>query len=360
MNIPMKALAVFDRRESAWLSEKLIDDGTLDCQLADVEDFLLDINKFDSALLREDGSTCDVVLLDSALPSAFLTTMVLRLREKAPALPVLLLPQLHTQLEKNSGLAQTLQNTLNPSPASHAVANAIRYARNRERLQRKLLQAALNDDLTGLYNRRGFRQLAKQHLRLARNMKQQLLLFFADLDGLKQINDRFGHRAGDEALVLAAGAFKKTFRKSDISARLGGDEFVALVMEEPNRDSEQLRRRLLNNLHKYASKEQRYSLSLSVGVARIDPSANVPLHTMLAKLMTQADAAMYMQKRLAKTAVNADKVNAKTDTLPLPQIKTTKLVKRPVVPVRDEAIDRTVADINGREKWRPSVFAERA
>lgn len=352
MNTSMKAVAVFDRRESAWLSEKLIDDGTIDCQLVDVEEFLLDIDKFDSALNRTDGAAYDVVLLDSALPSAFLTKMVLRIRDKAPGLPVLLLPQLHTQLQKTAGLADTLQSSLAQTARAGAVANAIRYARNRERLQRKLLQAALNDDLTGLYNRRGFRQLAKQHLRLARNMKQQLLLFFADLDGLKQINDRFGHRVGDEALKLAANVFKKTFRKSDISARLGGDEFVALVMEEPTRNSEQLRRRLLSNLHKYASKEQRYSLSLSVGVARIDPSTNTPLHTLLADLMTQADTAMYSQKRNVKPAVQQNVLHAKADSLPLPRIQATQLTKRPVR-------GKTAIKAKGTDTWLPTGANER-
>src|SRR5882757_6838438 len=184
MNTPMKAAAVFDRRESAWLAEKLIDDGTLDCQLVDIEEFLVDIEKFDDALQRLGGAALDIVLLDSALPSAFLTKIVLRMRDKAPGMPVLLLPQLHTQLDDAAATHSSQINRIGETLAhvtSAAVLNALRYARGRERLQRKLLQAALKDDLTGLHNRRGFRQLAKQHLRLARNMKQDLLLFFADL-----------------------------------------------------------------------------------------------------------------------------------------------------------------------------------
>lgn len=341
----MKAVAVFDRRASAWLSEKLIDDGTIDCQLLDVEEFLLDIEKFDACLYRRDGAKLDVLLLDSCLPAAFLSKIVLRAKEKAPALPVLLLPQLQAQLTHASGLLDGLA----PPAVASDVSKVVRYARSRERLQRKLLHAALKDDLTGLYNRRGFRELVKQQVRLARNMKQHLLLFFADLDGLKKINDRLGHHIGDEAIVQAASVIKRSFRKSDICARFGGDEFVALVMEEPRRSGEQIRRRLLNNLHKHASREKRYSLSLSVGMARIDPNTRAPLQQVLMNLMTQADAAMYSHKRTTKATKPRLRVPGAAPAA-LPKIKTARLNKRPV---------RGRIDGTGTETWRP-VLAERS
>jgi diguanylate cyclase (GGDEF)-like protein len=169
----------------------------------------------------------------------------------------------------------------------------MRYALRRQRLQRQLLRLALRDDLTGLHNRRGFRLLAGQRLRLASRTRRSLLLFFADLDGLKQINDQFGHAEGDQALTRAAASFRRTFRKTDITARLGGDEFIALVVEEPGRNAQTICERLRMNLAKCGVRESRYDLSLSVGVARFSPEAAPSLQ----QLMTQADNALYLKKR---------------------------------------------------------------
>src|SRR5690606_42003341 len=88
---------------------------------------------------------------------------------------------------------------------------------------------SLVDDLTQLKNRRGFLELAKQALKVARREQHPLALFFMDLNGLKQINDSLGHLAGDQALVDAAEIIRGTFRDSDILGRWGCDEFVALA-----------------------------------------------------------------------------------------------------------------------------------
>ena len=151
---------------------------------------------------------------------------------------------------------------------------------------------ALRDDLTGLHNRRGFTALATQHIRWARDMGQRMLLFFADLDGLKSINDRFGHAEGDRAISLTAASIKQTFRKSDLTGRLSGDEFVALIPEEPGRGAEAICERLRSNLADCAGGETRYKLSLSVGAARFDPGTPLTLQ----ELMRQADAALYRHK----------------------------------------------------------------
>src|ERR1700674_5324974 len=89
-------------------------------------------------------------------------------------------------------------------------------------LDRELRSLALIDDLTGLYNRRAFLALATQQLRVALRNDQRLLLFFADIDHLKEINDTFGHGEGDRAIVRAGHSLEQTFRNSDILARLGG------------------------------------------------------------------------------------------------------------------------------------------
>jgi len=176
--------------------------------------------------------------------------------------------------------------------AGDSVARTIRYIHGRVELQHTLLQMALRDELTGLHNRRGFMALATHRLKWARDMRQPVLMFFADLDGLKWINDEFGHAEGDRAISLVAAGFQQTFRKSDVTGHLSGDEFVAMILEEPGRGAEAISQRLQMNLADCSRAEARYQLSLSVGVARFNPDKPVNLQ----ELMRQADRAMYRQK----------------------------------------------------------------
>jgi diguanylate cyclase (GGDEF)-like protein len=160
-------------------------------------------------------------------------------------------------------------------------------------LDRELRRLALTDDLTCLYNRRGFFAAAAQQLKFASRNAQGLLLLFCDLNNLKKINDSFGHREGDLALIRTADALGLAFRDSDILARLGGDEFVVLASEASSQAEEVLLRRLDKSLKKLNAGESRYQLSVSVGVARFDPKHAISL----GELLAQADKAMYEQKR---------------------------------------------------------------
>ena len=174
--------------------------------------------------------------------------------------------------------------------ASHpAVWNAIKHVV----LERELHHLALTDDLTCLYNRRGFFAAATQQLKLARRNQREMLLLFCDLDNLKKINDSYGHAEGDLALVRTANALKSSFRDSDILARLGGDEFVVLALNASGQDQSAILDRCIENLRCASQDESRYMLSLSIGVVRFDPQSS----TTLGELITQADAAMYKQKR---------------------------------------------------------------
>jgi diguanylate cyclase (GGDEF)-like protein len=168
--------------------------------------------------------------------------------------------------------------------------------------RRELLRMVLTDDLTGLHNRRGFRMFADEHFKIASRADKHLLLFLADLDSLKQINDNFGHAAGDRALVLAAQSFKKTFRRSDLTARLGGDEFAALTIEGPGRSAAAICQRLHKNLAQCAAQDSRFRVSLSVGVARFEPQT---APASLQQLLGQADHALYGEKRSKRALATA-------------------------------------------------------
>jgi diguanylate cyclase (GGDEF)-like protein len=157
----------------------------------------------------------------------------------------------------------------------------------------ELHQLALTDELTGLYNRRGFLALGLQQLKLSRRTGEPLLLFFADLDHLKRTNDLYGHDEGDALLRRCAAALKHTFRESDIVARLGGDEFAILAVEYAGRSCEGILRRLRDATGELNAAAEIAPLSMSVGVARFNPQAPVSL----AALLAAADTNMYQNKR---------------------------------------------------------------
>jgi two-component system, cell cycle response regulator len=161
-------------------------------------------------------------------------------------------------------------------------------------LEQELRSLALFDDLTGLHNRRAFWTLAAQELRVAVRNDQSFLMFFADIDGLKKINDAQGHQEGDLAIIRTARALQQTFRTSDIIARLGGDEFAVMALEASSQQDESaILGRLAAHLRALHGDEARYDLRLSVGSARYDPRNPAPL----SELMDRADRSMYKEKR---------------------------------------------------------------
>lgn len=171
-----------------------------------------------------------------------------------------------------------------------AVWNAIKHVV----LERELRYLALTDDLTCFYNRRGFFAAATQQLKLARRNQCELFLLFCDVDGLKTINDTYGHAEGDLVLVRTANALESSFRDSDILARIGGDEFVVLALNASGQGQKAIIQRCTANLQRASREEARYKLSLSIGAARFDPRSSATL----GELIAEADAAMYNQKRI--------------------------------------------------------------
>lgn len=170
---------------------------------------------------------------------------------------------------------------------------AVWYAVRQMLLERELRHLALSDDLTCLYNRRGFYAAATQQLKMARRQQKAAVLLFCDVDGLKSINDTFGHREGDLALVRAADALEEAFRDSDVLARLGGDEFAVLASDVTREHHHSVLNRLHRAVRKMGKQESRYDLSMSVGAAWFDPQNPVSL----GELMEKADRVMYDQKR---------------------------------------------------------------
>lgn len=167
----------------------------------------------------------------------------------------------------------------------------------RKKAEDKIRQMSLTDELTGINNRRGFLTLAHQEFEIAKRIKQEVLFLFADIDGLKWINDNLGHEKGDAAIIDAANILKNTFRASDIFARMGGDEFTVFALKTPKSDAELLVKRLEKNIDAHNKKEDRpYRLSLSVGIVSYDSADR----RSVSELLSHADNLMYEQKRTKK------------------------------------------------------------
>lgn len=159
------------------------------------------------------------------------------------------------------------------------------------RYERDLHALALVDELTGLQNRRAFTLFAEQELARARRHGRTPVLVFADLDGLKLINDRHGHAAGDAALRLVAGALKSIFRETDVVARWSGDEFVALMVDGSEEAAQLISARLDAAIAVQSPQNLPYVVTASVGASPLDPA--LPLRD----AMERADAELYAHKK---------------------------------------------------------------
>ena len=208
------------------------------------------VNEPQAAIERMSRGDIDATLLDLSLPRAL--QAVADLAAAGPPAPVLVLSPVEDERLGVQAVRAGAQDFLVKGRLdSQVLVHAVRYAIERHRLGSTLRDLSLLDDLTGLYNRRGFVTLASQDVRLARRERQNLLLAFGDLDGLKRINDTLEHAQGDEALRDVAGILIRTFRESDLIARIGGDEFAVLVRNAEANSVEVLRHRLNDQLQQF-------------------------------------------------------------------------------------------------------------
>jgi diguanylate cyclase (GGDEF)-like protein len=151
---------------------------------------------------------------------------------------------------------------------------------------------ALTDVLTGLYNRRGFFLQAEHLHKVARRRRTKSAVIFADIDGLKRVNDQLGHDSGDALIRDAALAFRQSFRQADVVSRLGGDEFVAYTLDDEQPGV--ILERIQANLDAVNQTGERpYLVKMSAGVVQCDPAGEQTLSDYL----LLADERMYAEKR---------------------------------------------------------------
>jgi diguanylate cyclase (GGDEF)-like protein len=169
-------------------------------------------------------------------------------------------------------------------------------------LQESLHRLATTDPLTGLYNRRSFFDQLHQELSRAGRYRRPLTLLFLDVDHFKEINDRHGHPAGDQALKSLALLLQAESRRNDIVGRIGGEEFATVLVEcglDQAREAAERLRRQVERL-RVDSDQGPLSMTVSIGLAQA-----VSDQERLEQLLKRADRALYQAKRQGRNRVSA-------------------------------------------------------
>jgi len=164
--------------------------------------------------------------------------------------------------------------------------------KRRDRLEEEIHRLSVTDVMTGLLNRRGFFLHAEQSFKVARRQGLPSALIYVDIDGLKCVNDRFGHDMGDELIQNGSQILRESFRGSDVVARLGGDEFAAFTLDTAQPDV--IQARIQENIKKLSETAALpYPISFSIGIVKCDPASDLSLSDYL----SLADKQMYAQKQ---------------------------------------------------------------
>lgn len=178
-----------------------------------------------------------------------------------------------------------------------ALLRSLLHSIERHRMQRMIRQLAIIDELTTLYNRRGFNSLNQDMLARGLETEEQGFICYFDLDRFKQINDELGHQMGDEALTEFAAALRNNFRKDTLIARLGGDEFVAMGVEQrPGQVEDTVNELAAQLAERNARPDARFSIETSAGFTRFGRGETRTVEELLAA----ADGALYANKQQRK------------------------------------------------------------
>jgi two-component system cell cycle response regulator len=256
-------------------------------------------DRLSEGIKQLDTGEFDVVLLDLGLRESYGFDTFARFKKKVYEVPIIVLTGLNDEAMATKAMQEGAQDYLVKGDIDgRLLIRSIRYSVERHRLLSVQRAISLNDELTGLYNRRGFTILARQQLKAVERMAKRMMLLFVDLDSMKSINDTLGHKEGDRALMDAATVLRSTFRReADIIGRVGGDEFAVVAVEHSSTDGKPCIELLQRNVEAFnAGNKRPYRLSLSVGVAQYSPESPLSLD----ELLYRADTEMYAEKSSKK------------------------------------------------------------
>jgi diguanylate cyclase (GGDEF)-like protein len=297
---PTRVLVVDDDREVREALAEVLAENGYDPVAAKSGDEAL-------ALLDRDESI-ELVLLDINLPEpdGFDILRVLKTRGRRRDVPVICLSARSAVEDRVAGLklgaADYLAKPFDVRELFARMARPLRVNRVLERLDHAKAAAehlSLTDPLTGLANRRDLERRLREELDRARRSGEWLGCLMIDVDRFKEVNDRFGHAAGDAVLAEVASALEVSLRSFDVVARFGGDEFVALLPGAPLEAARQVAEALcdvVSTLAVRVGRNQPIRLSISVGAVAHDPNSSEGAGT----LLERADAALFDAKRAGR------------------------------------------------------------
>ncbi len=252
------------------------------------------VQQLNKALLELDNEHYDIVMLGLSLPDEQGLDIITTVCERAPAVPVVVMTSMDDETMAIKALQRGAEEYLvKRKMNSQALSRILRYAIMRHKGRTELQSLSLVDDLTGLYNRRGFMLFAQQQLSIAIRTKRGMILFFIHLEGLNEISEKFGRQYEDMAKIETTNILKEAFRDSDIIARHGRDEFTAIALESFDASNEIIITRLQDELQKRNKQENRkYTLSLCIGTSYYDTEELCTIE----ELITRAEKSMIEQR----------------------------------------------------------------
>ncbi len=297
---PIKILLIEDDQDDFILTRDLLSG-------VDGGHFHLDwVQTYQEGLKQIEADMHDVYLIDYRLGADDGLQLLLEALQSGPQAPIIMLTG---QADRNIDIA-----AMQAGAADYLVKGridgqlldrAIRYALERSRLLKEIRELAMHDALTGLYNRREFNRFLDYELGRSRRYNHLLSCVLLDIDQLKDINDRYGHQVGDEALKLISQVAHSHSRTTDLLSRYGGDEFAIILTETPAEEAVQGAERLRKAVESKTIQVKRgndpiehFKVTLSLGVAEYPGDADSS-----EALIAAADQALYLAKRQGRNRV---------------------------------------------------------
>lgn len=282
-------LLIEESSEKAFVFQKFLDKLPKKYQLTHV-------SSLEKALNQLNKKKFSLIFTHLYLPDSQGLDTLLALQKRSNSIPIIVIGNASEEIFAREAIHRGAQDYLPQEEVNASLLQrVIEYAIERQQLQDNLKVLSFTDELTSLYNRRGFLTLLEQQIALAQRLKKGFYLFLIDLDHLKQINDSLGHSAGDKALIHTAECLRSCFRHHDILGRIGGDEFAAVAIHAANESGKYLKNRLLKKVEAHNSAApDLFKLSLSIGTVHYDGTSEKGSEA----LMHEADLDLYKEKKL--------------------------------------------------------------
>jgi two-component system cell cycle response regulator len=247
-----------------------------------------------SALELIHKTSFDIMIADIALPDMDGFKLIKKVRKLKSDMAIIVMTGFIDEFSYDDAIEAGASDFIKKPFTLKELIVRIEHSKLHERMNTMLL----TDELTDLYNRRGFFTLGEYPLKIAKRQMKGIYMLYADLDDLKGINDTWGHQEGDVALKEVADILKNNYRESDIIARIGGDEFVVVPVGTAGDNADMI----IGRLHKAvdirnSKRNLNYQLSMSAGVAFYDPASPCSIDELLA----QGDKSMYERKKCKRS-----------------------------------------------------------